>query len=207
MAAARGSVLVVDDEPVITEVVAGSLERAGYATSVAASRPEAVEVAAAQAPDLAVLDVMLPGFDGLEVMRRLRDRDPDGTRVILLTARGEAADRIAGLREGADDHVVKPFSLCELVARVEAVLRRVASSSDVSSGQPRTVGDPARALVAAAGKDAPSPEVTGEFRLGDVRHVFADATRAAASLNFTAEVPFEAGVAEFAAAPLRGSLS
>jgi DNA-binding response OmpR family regulator len=127
--AARGSVLVVDDEPVITEVVSRYLERAGFTTSVAASGPEAMEVAAQREPDLVVLDVMLPGFDGLEVMRRLRDRDPDGTRVILLTARGEAADRIDGLRRGADDYVVKPFSPGELVARVEAVLRRVAASA------------------------------------------------------------------------------
>ncbi|HEX2087577.1 MAG TPA: response regulator transcription factor, partial [Solirubrobacteraceae bacterium] len=93
------------------------------------SGPEAIEVAADRSPDLVVLDVMLPGFDGLEVMRRLRDRDPDGTRVILLTARGEAADRIAGLKQGADDYVVKPFSPGELVARVEAVLRRVGRAS------------------------------------------------------------------------------
>jgi two-component system, OmpR family, response regulator ResD len=123
--AVRGSVLVVDDEPVITEVVARYLGRAGYDTRLAASGPEAVDVAAEMRPDLVVLDVMLPGFDGLEVMRRLRERDADGTRVILLTARGEAADRISGLRLGADDYVVKPFSPAELVARVDAVLRRL----------------------------------------------------------------------------------
>jgi DNA-binding response OmpR family regulator len=125
MAESRGSILVVDDEPVIAEVVSRYLVRAGYDTHLAASGPEAVSRAEQTQPDLVVLDVMLPGFDGLEVMRRLRERRPDDTRVILLTARGEATDRIAGLRRGADDYVVKPFAPAELVARVDAVLRRV----------------------------------------------------------------------------------
>ncbi len=77
-----------------------------------------------QRPDLVVLDLMLPGFDGLEVMRRLREQDGDRVAVILLTAKGEEADRVVGLRRGADDYVVKPFSPAELVARVDAVLRR-----------------------------------------------------------------------------------
>jgi two-component system response regulator ResD len=118
----RGSVLVVDDEPVITDVVSRYLERAGYATRSAADGFEALSLAGEQRPDLVVLDLMLPGLDGLEVMRELQDRQP--TRVILLTARGEASDRIAGLQRGADDYVVKPFSPAELVARVDAVLRR-----------------------------------------------------------------------------------
>jgi two-component system, OmpR family, response regulator ResD len=118
----RGSVLVVDDEPVITDVVARYLERAGYATRVAADGPEAIRIAGESRPDLVVLDLLLPGLDGLEVMRELHEREP--TRVILLTAKGEASDRIAGLQRGADDYVVKPFSPAELVARVDAVLRR-----------------------------------------------------------------------------------
>jgi DNA-binding response OmpR family regulator len=121
---ARGSVLVVDDEPTITEVVARYLNRAGYRTHVAATGREALDAAAAQHPDLVVLDLMLPGIDGLEVMRRLRDQDRDRVAVILLTAKSEESDRVIGLRLGADDYVVKPFSPAELVARVDAVLRR-----------------------------------------------------------------------------------
>jgi two-component system response regulator ResD len=124
----RGTVLVVDDEPTIAEVVARYLERAGYRTRVAADGVQAIEAAAVQRPDLVVLDLMLPGLDGLEVMRRLRERDPDRIAVILLTAKSEEADRVIGLRLGADDYVVKPFSPAELVARVDAVLRRVDTS-------------------------------------------------------------------------------
>ena len=118
----RGSVLVVDDEPTIGEVVSAYLERAGYETRVAADGPAALEAVAERRPDLIVLDLMLPGLDGLEVMRRVRDRS---TAIILLTAKGEESDRVIGLRLGADDYVVKPFSPAELVARVDAVLRRV----------------------------------------------------------------------------------
>ncbi|MEJ7817421.1 MAG: response regulator transcription factor [Thermoleophilaceae bacterium] len=119
----RGSVLVVDDEPTITEVVSAYLKRAGYSTRVAGDGPHALEQAILDRPDLVVLDLMLPGMDGLEVLRRLRDLDR--ISVILLTAKGEPSDRIIGLRLGADDYVVKPFSPAELVARVDAVLRRV----------------------------------------------------------------------------------
>jgi DNA-binding response OmpR family regulator len=123
-------VLVVDDEPTIAEVVGRYLDRAGYGVRTAADGPSALASAAQQRPDLVVLDLMLPGLDGLEVMRRLREADRGReTRarmaVILLTARGEESDRIVGLRLGADDYVVKPFSPAELVARVDAVLRRV----------------------------------------------------------------------------------
>jgi two-component system, OmpR family, response regulator ResD len=124
----QGTVLVVDDEPTIAEVVARYLERAGYRTRVAGDGVQAIEAAAVERPDLVVLDLMLPGLDGLEVMRRLRERDPDRIAVILLTAKGEEADRVIGLRLGADDYVVKPFSPAELVARVDAVLRRVDTS-------------------------------------------------------------------------------
>jgi two-component system, OmpR family, response regulator ResD len=121
----RGSVLVVDDEPTIAEVVARYLERAGYETRVAADGPAALEAAGERRVDLVVLDLMLPGIDGLEVMRRLRRGTGPAPAIILLTARGEESDRITGLRLGADDYVVKPFSPAELVARVDAVLRRV----------------------------------------------------------------------------------
>jgi DNA-binding response OmpR family regulator len=118
----RGSILVVDDEPTIGEVVSAYLQRAGYETRVALDGPAALEAVAERSPDLIVLDLMLPGIDGLEVMRRVRDRTG---AVILLTAKGDESDRVIGLRLGADDYVVKPFSPAELVARVDAVLRRV----------------------------------------------------------------------------------
>jgi two-component system response regulator ResD len=121
----RGSVLVVDDEPTIAEVVSRYLERAGYRTRVAADGAQALELVARQRPDLIVLDLMLPGIDGLEVMRRLRQPERERIGLILLTAKGEESDRVIGLRLGADDYVVKPFSPAELVARVDAVLRRV----------------------------------------------------------------------------------
>lgn len=119
-----GRVLVVDDEPTIVEIVGRYLERAGYEAAGAADGFEALEQAAAARPDLVVLDLMLPGIDGIEVMRRLRELPGPPLAVILLTARGEESDRLVGLRQGADDYVVKPFSPAELVARVGAVLRR-----------------------------------------------------------------------------------
>jgi two-component system response regulator ResD len=122
--ATRGSILVVDDEPTIADVVSRYLERAGYDARIAPDGPAALARAGEERPDLVVLDLMLPGMDGLEVMRRLREFG-EGPRVsvILLTAKGEHSDRIVGLRLGADDYVVKPFSPAELVARVDAVLR------------------------------------------------------------------------------------
>jgi two-component system response regulator ResD len=121
----RGEILVVDDEPTIGEVVSRYLERAGYATRVAADGPSALELHSERAADLIVLDLMLPGVDGLDVMRRIRKDRTRRPAFILLTAKGEESDRIVGLSLGADDYVVKPFSPAELVARVDAVLRRV----------------------------------------------------------------------------------
>ena len=121
------SVLVVDDEPTIAEVVSRYLQRAGYRARVAADGAQAVASATADPPDLVVLDLMLPRIGGLEVMRRLRSAVGGGPPIILLTAKGEESDRVIGLRLGADDYVVKPFSPAELVARVDAVLRRVAA--------------------------------------------------------------------------------
>jgi DNA-binding response OmpR family regulator len=128
----RGTVLVVDDEPTITDVVSRYLQRAGYATRVAGDGPQALQLASDDRPDLVVLDLMLPGMDGLEVMRRLREASTARrVAVILLTAKGEAIDRVVGLRLGADDYVVKPFSPAELVARVDAVLRRTDSAPEL----------------------------------------------------------------------------
>ncbi|WP_435881559.1 response regulator transcription factor [Streptomyces xanthochromogenes] len=115
-------ILVVDDDPTVAEVVTGYLERAGHAVDLAVDGPAALRAAAARRPDLVVLDLMLPGMDGLEVCRRLRATAP--VPVIMLTARGDEDDRILGLEIGADDYVTKPFSPRELVLRVESVLRR-----------------------------------------------------------------------------------
>jgi DNA-binding response OmpR family regulator len=116
------TVLVVDDEPIVREVVVRYLEREGYRTLEAAHGDRARELLEQQPPDLVVLDVMLPGTDGLELCRWIRSRS--ALPVIMLTARGEEADRIVGLELGADDYVTKPFSPRELAARVRTVLRR-----------------------------------------------------------------------------------
>jgi len=118
-------VLVVDDDETVSDVVRRYLEREGYEVDTAADGPSGLEQALASPPDLMVLDLMLPGLDGVEVCRRLRQAH--SLPVIMLTARGDIDDRIAGLEVGADDYVTKPFSPRELTARVGAVLRRVAA--------------------------------------------------------------------------------
>ena len=119
------TILVVDDEPIVREVVVRYLGREGYETLEADDGDRAREVLERTPPDLVVLDVMLPGMDGLELCRWIRARSE--LPVILLTARGEEADRIVGLELGADDYVTKPFSPRELAARVRTVLRRAGS--------------------------------------------------------------------------------
>ena len=121
----RGSVLVVEDEPTIADVVARYLRHAGYVARVALDGRAALAALAQGHTDLVVLDIMLPGIDGLEVLRRVREADHDDVAIILLSAKGEERDRVLGLRAGADDYLVKPFSPAELLARVEAVLRRL----------------------------------------------------------------------------------
>jgi DNA-binding response OmpR family regulator len=118
------TVLVVDDEPIVREVVVSYLQREGYRTLEAADGDLARDVLERESPSLVVLDVMLPGIDGLELCRWIRSRSQ--LPVILLTARGEETDRIVGLELGADDYVTKPFSPRELAARVRTVLRRSA---------------------------------------------------------------------------------
>jgi DNA-binding response OmpR family regulator len=125
------TVLVVDDEPIVREVVVSYLQREGYRTLEAADGDRARELVAAESPSLVVLDVMLPGTDGLELCRWIRSRSE--LPVIMLTARGDEADRIVGLELGADDYVTKPFSPRELAARVRTVLRR--SKPDVSEAE------------------------------------------------------------------------
>lgn len=133
-------VLVVDDEPDITALVAYHLARAGFRVSTVANGNDALAAAADERPDVIVLDLMLPGISGLDVLQELRNRP--ATRdagIIVLTARREESDRIRGLTLGADDYLVKPFSPQELVLRVQAVLRRLQSPA-VSSGPVLRIG-------------------------------------------------------------------
>jgi len=135
-------ILVVEDEDMVADVVERYLRRDGYEVEVAHDGAAGLAAYRRGAPDLVVLDVMLPGIDGLEVCQRIRE---DGaTPVILLTARDREADKINGLGLGADDYVTKPFSPRELVARVEAVLRRTAApvrTADSAGGRPLRFGD------------------------------------------------------------------
>ena len=121
--APRWRVLVVDDEASLREVVAQYLTLDGFTVVQASDGPEALRLAEAQPPDLVVLDLMLPGLDGIEVCRRLRAQS--AVPIVMLTARGEEADKLSGFDVGADDYVTKPFSPRELVVRVRAILRRV----------------------------------------------------------------------------------
>jgi two-component system, OmpR family, alkaline phosphatase synthesis response regulator PhoP len=117
------TILVVDDEPSITNLVSAYLKPEGYEVHVAADGPSGLKAARAFRPDLVILDIMLPGMDGLELLSRLR-RESD-VYVILLTARTEETDKVVGLSVGADDYVTKPFSPRELTARVKSAVRRI----------------------------------------------------------------------------------
>jgi DNA-binding response OmpR family regulator len=142
--AERRRVLVVEDERTIADSVAARLRAEGFTVDVARDGPAGVEAARAGRPDLVVLDIMLPGFDGLEVCRRIQAQRP--VPVIMLTARDDETDVLVGLAVGADDYLTKPFSLRELAARVHAVLRRMEKA------------------VSAAG-DAPPPIVVGDLEI------------------------------------------
>ncbi|MGE5603801.1 MAG: response regulator transcription factor [Nitrososphaerales archaeon] len=164
-------ILVVDDEQAIVDVLTYNLAKAGYTPLVARDGLEALRIAGEQSPDLVILDLMLPGMDGLDVCRELRWRSD--VPVIMLTARDEEIDRVVGLEIGADDYVVKPFSVRELMARVKTVLRRTA---------------PAAASAQAA------PPMTGaesQVRAGDLR---LDLERRTATWR---DVPFELTAAQF----------
>jgi len=149
------TILVVDDEPSISEVVSIYLRRAGYQVVVAHDGQQALQALEKEPPDLVVLDLMLPKVDGLEITRRLRAEGD--TPIIMLTARREEADRIAGLDMGADDYVVKPFSPQELVSRVKAVLRRTRGSAPTSAERPLIFDDlcidPKTRLVEVSGEE------------------------------------------------------
>jgi DNA-binding response OmpR family regulator len=145
------TVLVVDDEPNLVDLVRGYLEREGYTVLSAADGPAALDLARTAQPDLVVLDLLLPGLDGVEVCRRLR-RFSDAY-VVMLTARAEEVDTLVGLAVGADDYLTKPFSPRELVARVKAMLRR-----------PRDRG------AGAAEPEVPAARRYGDLVIDEARH-------------------------------------
>lgn len=130
---------MVDDEPMVREVLARYLAREGYDVETAEDGRSAIETFDRSRPDLVLLDLMLPRIDGIEVFRRIRERRD--TAVIMLTAKGGEADRVIGLELGADDYVTKPFSPREVVARVRAVLRRTAAGGGTGSAPILVYGD------------------------------------------------------------------
>ena len=156
--AAPPRVLVVEDDLTVSEVVTRYLQREGFTVEAVYDGAVALERALADPPELIVLDLMIPSLDGFEVCRRLRAAAP--VPVIMLTARGEEADRIVGLELGADDYVAKPFSPRELTARVKAVLRRAAGPLGTASATP---GEPA---VLKAG-ELEVDTIAHEARVGD----------------------------------------
>jgi DNA-binding response OmpR family regulator len=149
------TVLVVDDEAAIAEAVRARLSSEGFEVLVAADGPQALEVAERERPDLVVLDLMLPGMDGLEVCKRLQH--DHWVPVLMLTAKAEEADKVAGFAVGADDYLTKPFSLRELAVRVKAILRRVERIAATPSSEPIERNglsvDPARRKVTVDGAE------------------------------------------------------
>jgi len=148
-------ILIVEDERKTADIVARYLERAGYDALVARTGDEGLAMFERHAPELIVLDAMLPGVDGFEICRRVRERG--NTPIIMLTARVGENDRISGLQSGADDYVPKPFSPRELVARVQAVLRRSARPDDRPPARLRFGAlelDPIGSSARLAGRDA-----------------------------------------------------
>ena len=137
MSSARRRILVVEDDPVINQAVSDRLEAEGYNVVRAYDGPGAVEAHSQHTPDLVVLDVMLPGFDGHEVCRRIQAERP--VPVLMLTARAEEADLLVGLGVGADDYLTKPFRMRELVARIGALLRRVERAAQLVGSRPLEV--------------------------------------------------------------------
>lgn len=154
----RPTILVVDDEPSVLEAIAYTLRKEGYWVEVASSGTEAIQTARRQKPDAIVLDVMLPGADGLQVCRTLRSEST--VPILLLSAKGEEIDRVVGLEMGADDYLGKPFAMRELLARIRAMLRRAEMMRPdlaPSSATPAPV-----ALRSAASGVSPEAHDTGE---------------------------------------------
>jgi len=135
----QSTILVVDDEPAIVDALRYNLEKSHHRVLVAQDGERALQLAASGAPDLVILDLMLPGIDGLEVCRRLRQTGQ--IPIIMLTARDEEVDRVVGLELGADDYVAKPFSMRELMARVRALLRRATRPPTGDEARHLTAGD------------------------------------------------------------------
>ncbi|WP_210437516.1 response regulator transcription factor [Nocardioides xinjiangensis] len=132
------TVLVVEDERTINDALAQRLRVEGYVVEQSFDGPSAVDLAASSRPDVVLLDVMLPGFDGLEVCRRIQAARP--VPVLMLTARDDEADVLVGLGVGADDYLTKPFSMREVVARVAALLRRVERAAALADERPAVIG-------------------------------------------------------------------
>ena len=147
--------LVVEDDASLRETISRRFAEAGYEVTTAATGPDALAAVAARVPDLVLLDVMLPGLDGVEVCRRLRAVHPL-LYIVMLTARADELDRVVGLEVGADDYVTKPFSLQELVARVRAALRRVRTVREQLAAAPTT-------------SDEAAPIAVGDLRIDPVR--------------------------------------
>jgi len=165
------TILVVDDEAAISEAVRARLSNEGFRVVLAADGPQALELAEAEQPDLVVLDLMLPGMDGLEVCRRLQSRR--WVPVLMLTARTEEADKVAGFAVGADDYLNKPFSLRELTVRVRAILRRVERISSTPSSDPIELAglsiDPTRRKVSLDGDEVQLTPLEFEILLAMAR--------------------------------------
>lgn len=158
----RSLVLVVDDEPTVREMIAINLQREGLKIAFAGSGPEAVEQARALRPDLIVLDVMLPGMDGFEVCRVVREQST--VPILLLSARAEEIDRVVGLEIGADDYLTKPFAMRELVARVRAMLRRTRMLTPVAAvGVPQSDDRQPSSIPELNPPVAPGSIVTGDM--------------------------------------------
>ena len=151
---ASSKILIVEDEAPIREMIAFHLARAGYETVEAGDCQQARELLADERPDLALIDWMLPDMSGLELTRMLkRDNENEDLAIIMLTARSDEYDKVTGLEGGADDYVTKPFSPRELIARIQAVLRRSGSSSADQISAGILVLDPAGHRVTAAGNN------------------------------------------------------
>jgi two-component system response regulator MprA len=145
-------ILVVDDEPAVREAVERALRLEGHDVALAADGGEALDMLGVRSPDAVVLDVLMPRVDGIELCKRMRERG-DRTPVLMLTARDAVSDRVAGLDAGADDYLVKPFALEELLARVRALLRRASPSADRRPlGYADLVLDPVSHEVSRAGR-------------------------------------------------------